>query len=233
MKEHILLIAHEEILITLLQLEFNHQNYQISMADRGETGLIKAREVKPDLILLDTEIPGLSGLEICRRLRSTGCLAPILLISDRVDICDRVIGLDSGADDYLIKPFSLEELLARVRAHLRRLQRENKPELLRFGDMVLNRRTREVFRNQRSLQLTAKEFDLLEYLMTHPQQVITREQILNRVWEYEFLGNSNVIEVYIRYLRRKLEANQETRLIHTIRSVGYVLREDSNQPHMT
>ncbi|WP_148096694.1 response regulator transcription factor, partial [Aphanothece sacrum] len=145
------------------------------------------------------------------------------LLTAKDDISDRVAGLDAGADDYIVKPFSLEELLARVRAHLRRNQDEN-PNLLEFEDLSLNRSTREVYRGNRLIELTAKEFDLLEYLITHPRQVLTRDQILERVWGYDFMGDSNIIEVYIRYLRLKLEVNGEKRLIQTIRGVGYVLR---------
>jgi DNA-binding response OmpR family regulator len=140
------------------------------------------------------------------------------------EVGDRVAGLDAGADDYVVKPFSIEELLARVRAHLRRTS-EPDTDQLEFEDLSLNRRTREVLRGQRAIELTAKEFDLLEYLLTHPRQVFTREQILEQVWGYDFMGDSNIIEVYIRYLRLKLEENQESRLIHTVRGVGYTLRQ--------
>jgi DNA-binding response OmpR family regulator len=140
------------------------------------------------------------------------------------EVGDRVTGLDAGADDYLVKPFSIEELLARIRAHLRRTQ-ETDTDLLQFEDLSLNRRTREVHRGQRSIDLTAKEFDLLQYLMSHPRQVFTREQILENIWGYDFLGDSNIIEVYVRYLRLKLEQESEKRLIHTARGVGYSLRE--------
>ncbi|MCG8365546.1 MAG: response regulator transcription factor, partial [Pseudanabaenales cyanobacterium] len=140
------------------------------------------------------------------------------------DVSDRVTGLDAGADDYVVKPFSIEELLARVRAHLRRAQPQE-TDVLQYEDLSLNRSSREVFRNQRSIELTAKEFDLLEYLILHPRQVITRDRILEEVWGYDFMGDSNIIEVYIRYLRLKLEAEGEKRLIQTVRGVGYVLRD--------
>ena len=169
-------------------------------------------------------LPGISGTEICRRLRETGDQVPVILLTAKDEISDRVAGLDAGADDYLVKPFSIEELLARLRAHLRRNQ-EGDPQLLQFGDLRLNRSTREVHRGDRSIELTAKEFDLLDYLLSHPRQVLTRDQILETVWGYDFMGDSNIIEVYIRYLRLKLEAAQEKRLIQTVRSVGYVLRE--------
>jgi DNA-binding response OmpR family regulator len=169
-------------------------------------------------------MPGLTGVELCRRLRSTGIKVPVILLTAKDEVGDRVTGLDAGADDYLVKPFSIEELLARIRAHLRRTQ-ETDTDVLQFEDLSLNRRTREVHRGQRSIELTAKEFDLLQYLMSHPRQVFTREQILENIWGYDFLGDSNIIEVYVRYLRLKLEQDSEKRLIHTARGVGYSLRE--------
>ncbi|HBE34311.1 MAG TPA: DNA-binding response regulator, partial [Cyanobacteria bacterium UBA11368] len=187
-------------------------------------GLTAARELHPDIILLDWGLPGITGVEICRRLRSTGDKVPIILLTAKEEISDRVAGLDAGADDYVVKPFSIEELLARVRAHLRRTQEPN-PDVLKFADLSLNRSTREVWRGDRSIELTAKEFDLLEYLLAHPRQVLTREQILEKVWGYDFMGDSNIIEVYIRYLRLKLETETAPRLIHTVRGVGYSLRE--------
>ncbi|NEQ14342.1 MAG: response regulator transcription factor, partial [Moorea sp. SIO3E2] len=175
-------------------------------------------------LILDWMLPGISGPEICRRLRTTGNQVPIILLTAKDEVSDRVSGLDAGADDYVVKPFSVEELLARVRAHLRRNQTED-PNILQFADLSLNHSTREVYRGQRLIELTVKEFDLLEYLLAHPRQVLTREQILERVWGYDFMGDSNIIEVYIRYLRLKLEANNESRLVQTVRGVGYVLRD--------
>jgi DNA-binding response OmpR family regulator len=224
MSAHILVVEDEAKLARFIELELSYEGYQVSLADDGLTGLTTARESKPDLIILDWMLPGLTGLEVCRRLRSTGEKVPIILLTAKDEVSDRVAGLDAGADDYVVKPFSIEELLARVRAHLRRMQ-EAEPETLYFEDLSLNRQTREVLRGNRLIDLTAKEFDLLDYLMTHPRQVITRDRILEQVWGYDFLGDSNIIEVYIRYLRLKLEANQEKRLIQTVRGVGYVLRE--------
>ncbi|NEO85405.1 MAG: response regulator transcription factor [Spirulina sp. SIO3F2] len=226
MVSHILVVEDEERLAQLLKLELEYEGYTITVANDGLSGLSAAREAEPDMILLDWMLPGLSGIEICKRLRTTGCKAPIILLTAKDEVSDRVTGLDAGADDYIVKPFSVEELLARVRANLRRTQ-EQDTETLQFEDLRLNRSSREVFRGSRRIELTAKEFDLLEYLLAHPRQVMTRDQILERVWGYDFMGDSNIIEVYVRYLRLKLEAEQESRLIQTVRGVGYVIRSES------
>ncbi len=224
MTAHILLVEDEVNLARLIELELGYEGYQVSVAHDGLAGLTTARDARPDLIILDWMLPGLSGLEVCRRLRSTKDQVPVILLTAKDEVSDRVAGLDAGADDYVVKPFSIEELLARVRAHLRRTQ-EADPDVLQFADLRLNRQTREVDRGNRLIELTAKEFDLLEYLISHPRQVVTRDRILERVWGYDFMGDSNIIEVYIRYLRLKLEANNEKRLIQTVRGVGYVLRD--------
>ncbi|MBD1804511.1 response regulator transcription factor [Microcoleus sp. FACHB-SPT15] len=224
MTAHILLVEDEIKLARFIELELSSEGYRVSVANDGMAGLTLARESAPELMILDWMLPGLSGIEVCRRLRATGNKVPVILLTARDEVSDRVTGLDAGADDYLVKPFSIEELLARVRAHLRRTQ-EVDLDVLQFEDLSLNRRTREVFRGKRAIELTAKEFDLLDYLLSHPRQVYTRDQILERVWGYDFGGDSNIIEVYVRYLRLKLEENNEKRLIHTVRSVGYVLRE--------
>ncbi|MBF2000095.1 MAG: response regulator transcription factor [Synechococcales cyanobacterium C42_A2020_086] len=220
----ILLVEDEVKLARFVELELSSEGYTLHVAHDGLTGLTMARESQPDLIILDWMMPGMSGLEVCRRLRATGNKVPVILLTAKDEVSDRVAGLDAGADDYVVKPFSIEELLARVRAHLRRTHEDN-PDLLQFSDLTLNRRTREVNRNGRAIDLTAKEFDLLDYLISHPRQVITRDQILEKVWGYDFMGDSNIIEVYIRYLRLKLEEQGEKRLIQTVRSVGYVLKE--------
>ena len=221
---HILVVEDEAKLARFIELELGYEGYQVSVASDGLSGLTALRETNPDLAILDWMLPGLSGLEICRRLRSTNNKVPVILLTAKDEVGDRVAGLDAGADDYVVKPFSIEELLARVRAHLRRTHEED-PEILQFGELTLNRRAREVTRGDRQIELTAKEFDLLEYLIAHPRQVLTRDQILDKVWGYDFMGDSNIIEVYIRYLRLKLEANNEKRLIQTMRGVGYVLRD--------
>lgn len=225
MKQHILLVEDEVKLAQFVKLELEYEGYQVTVANDGLGGLAAARELSPQLVLLDWMLPGLTGIEICRRLRQTQDKVPIIMLTAKDEISDRVKGLDAGADDYLVKPFSIEELLARVRAGLRRNQEQQAAILLQFSDLTLNRSTREVFRSDRLIELTAKEFDLLEYLLAHPRQVLTRDQILERVWGYDFMGDSNIIEVYVRYLRLKLESEQDARLIQTVRGVGYVLKE--------
>jgi DNA-binding response OmpR family regulator len=223
MTAQILLIEDEVKLAQFVEMELSCEGYQVSTANDGLTGLTLARQIAPDLVILDWMMPGLSGIEICRRLRSTGIKVPILLVTAKDEISDRVMGLDAGADDYIIKPFSIEELLARIRSHLRRTKEEN-TDTLQFEDMSLNRLTREVKRAGQSIELTVREFELLEYLMANPQQVLTRDRILEKVWGYDFGGDSNVIEVYVRTLRLKLEEHNSKRLIQTIRGVGYVMR---------
>ncbi|MEM6838592.1 MAG: response regulator transcription factor [Cyanobacteria bacterium P01_C01_bin.120] len=224
MNPKILLIEDEAKLAKFVEMELGYESYDVTVANDGLSGLMAARDAEPDLVLLDWMMPGLSGVEVCRRLRATGFKEPIIFMTAKDDVADRVAGLDAGADDYVVKPFSIEELLARVRAHLRRNQPQE-VDALQFQDLLLNRKTREVKRGDREIELTAKEFDLLDYLMTHPRQVLTRDRILEEVWGYDFMGDSNIIEVYIRYLRLKLEAEGEKRLIQTVRGVGYVLKD--------
>ncbi len=223
-KGHVLVIEDESKLARFVEVELTYEGYRVTVAADGPTGLVAAREQLPDLILLDWMLPGITGLEICRRLRSTGNRVPVILMTAKDDVTDRVAGLDAGADDYVVKPFSIQELLARVRAHLRRYQGSEEGRLT-FLDLILDPLTRDVMRGDRRIELTAKEFDLLRYLMEHPRQVLTRQQILENVWGYDFMGDSNIIEVYIRYLRLKVEQEGEKRLIQTVRGVGYVLRD--------
>ncbi|MBD0335180.1 MAG: response regulator transcription factor [Cyanobacteria bacterium Co-bin13] len=224
MTARILLIEDEIKLAKFVELELSYEGYEVNVANDGLSGLMAARNQPPHLIILDWMMPGLSGVEVCRRLRQTGMQVPIILLTAKDEVSDRVEGLDAGADDYVVKPFSIEELLARVRAHLRRID-PPEAELLVFEDLSLNRKSREVIRGQRRLELTAKEYDLLDFLLMNARQVLTRDRILEEVWGYDFMGDSNIIEVYIRYLRLKLEAEGEKRLIHTVRGVGYVLRD--------
>jgi two-component system response regulator MprA len=210
-------------------LQFN--GYQVETASDGQQALDTISSGgRPDAMVLDVMMPRLDGLEVCRQLRSTGDDLPILVLTARDLVSDRVAGLDAGADDYLPKPFALEELLARLRALLRRTATdaaaaEKQEPSLKFADLELDPGTREVRRGDRSMSLTRTEFSLLELLLTHPKQVLTRGRILEEVWGYDFPTSGNALEVYIGYLRRKTEAAGESRLIHTVRGVGYVLRE--------
>ena len=224
MSEKILVIEDEQKIADLLRRGFTYEGFRVEVCHDGETGLKAARDNPPDLVVLDWMLPGLDGLEVCRRLRAGGAL-PILMLTAKDAVSDRVKGLDSGADDYVTKPFAFEELLARVRALLRRV-RATDETVFRFADLTLNVNTREVLRGERKLDLTTKEFDLLHFFMRHQRQVLTREMIYDRVWGYDFGGESNILEVYIRYLRTKLEAGDEARLLQTVRGVGYALREE-------
>ena len=223
MSEKILVVDDEIALQETVAYNLRKQGYEVLIADDGPSGLKLARNESPDLIVLDLMLPGMDGLEVCQRLRAGGNV-PILMLTARDTTQDRVQGLDAGADDYVVKPFELDELLARVRALLRRTQPE-RSTVLSFADLTLDTSTRQAIRKGRVISLTAKEYDLLELFMRHPRQVLTREMIFDRVWGYDFGGESNVLDVYIRYLRQKLENEGEMRLLHTVRGVGYVLRE--------
>src|SRR5512136_888361 len=221
MNERILIIEDDPAILKVLQRGLAYEGYAVDIATDGRMGLNLARDRHPDLVILDWMLPGMDGLEVCRRLRTGGSL-PILMLTAKDTVQDRVQGLDAGADDYLVKPFNLDELTARVRALLRRTQTE-RIQVYKFADLTMDTGSRQVTRDGRLIQLTAKEYELL---LRHPRQVLTREVIFDRVWGYDFGGESNVLEVYIRYLRQKLESEGEPRLIHTVRSVGYVLREN-------
>jgi two-component system response regulator MprA len=223
MSARILIIEDDEAILTFLRRGLAYDGYQVDTAIDGQTGLLLARDNPPDLVVLDWMLPGLDGLEVCRRLRQGGPM-PILMLTAKDTVNDRVMGLDAGADDYMVKPFDLEELLARIRALLRRTRPE-RPKVYQFEDLTLDTGTRQAIRTERIIDLTAKEYELLELFMRHPRQVLTREMIYDDVWGYDFGGESNIIEVYVRYLRQKLEVSGERRLIHTVRGMGYVLRE--------
>ncbi len=224
-KERILIIEDEARLAQFVERGLIYEGFRVNVARDGQTGLNLARDNPPNLVILDWMLPGLDGLEVCKRLRAAGDVA-ILMLTAKDDIRDRVQGLDAGADDYLVKPFSIDELMARVRALLRRATTSAAPEVLRFADLALDTGTHRAYRNERAIELTAKEYSLLELFMRNPGQVLTRDVIFDRVWGYDFGGESNIIEVYIRYLRQKTEHGDELRLLHTVRGVGYVLRED-------
>ncbi|MGN2635886.1 response regulator transcription factor [Nocardia takedensis] len=223
----ILVVDDDRAVRESLRRSLTFNGYSVDLAVDGVDALEKATAQRPDALVLDVMMPRLDGLEVCRRLRSTGDDLPILVLTARDSVSERVAGLDAGADDYLPKPFALEELLARLRALLRRRAADpgEGSEAMQFADLSLDPVTREVSRGERSISLTRTEFSLLEMLMANPRRVLTRSRILEEVWGYDFPTSGNALEVYIGYLRRKTEAEGEPRLIHTVRGVGYVLRE--------
>jgi two-component system response regulator MprA len=223
----ILVVDDDRAVRESLRRSLSFNGYTVDLAEDGVEALDAIANERPDAVVLDVMMPRLDGLEVCRQLRSTGDDLPILVLTARDSVSERVSGLDAGADDYLPKPFALEELLARLRALLRRTGPEDAGEsaLLSFGDLTLDPATREVYRGKRGISLTRTEFALLEMLMANPRRVLTRSRILEEVWGFDFPTSGNELEVYVGYLRRKTEAEGEPRLIHTVRGVGYVLRE--------
>ncbi len=224
MKAHILVVDDDPRITDLLRRILAYEGYSVAVAASGTAALTRTLERAPDLIILDVMLPGIDGLEVARRLRAAGDTVPILMLTARDAISDRVKGLEMGADDYLVKPFANEELLARVKAMLRRNQAERQ-EVLRYADVELDTGTRVAHRGGREIELSPTEYELLALFLRRPRQVLTRDIILDRVWGMDFEGSSNVMEVYVGYLRAKLEAQGEPRLIHTVRGVGYVCKE--------
>ena len=244
MKTRVLVVEDDPKVLSALRRGLALEGYEVDTAEDGPNALRLAAERPPDAAILDVMLPGMSGLELCDRLRRAPSPAPaapatmtapaqtvappafpILLLTARDSVQDRVAGLDRGADDYLVKPFAFDELLARLRALLRRARPAMDDERLRYADLELSPATREVWRGGETVSLTAREFDLLEFFLRHPRRVLTRARILEQVWGYDYLGGSNVIDVYVRVLREKLEAGGGGRLIQTVRGVGYALRE--------
>jgi two-component system, OmpR family, response regulator MprA len=220
----ILVVDDEPSVRGSLDRALSLDRYAVEAVEDGERALDRLAERPYDAVVLDIAMPGIDGLEVCRRMRRAGDRTPILMLTARDAVDDRVAGLDAGADDYLVKPFALKELTARVRALLRRGDPGDVP-LMRFADLTLDREAREVSRGTREIELSRTEFSLLELLMENPRRVLSRSQIFERVWGYDFGPSSNSLGVYIGYLRRKTEASGGSRLIHTVRGVGYVLRE--------
>ncbi|QDY77616.1 response regulator transcription factor [Streptomyces qinzhouensis] len=232
--DRVLIVDDEPAVRDALKRSLAFEGYDTEVAVDGLDALTKAESYGPDLIVLDIQMPRMDGLTAARRIRAGGSTVPILMLTARDTVGDRVTGLDAGADDYLVKPFELDELFARIRALLRRSAYtvavpldygiDAPGDLLEFGDLSMNLSTREVYRGDRPVELTRTEFTLLELLLTHPRQVLTREQILKAVWGFDFEPSSNSLDVYVMYLRRKTEAGGEPRIVHTVRGVGYVLK---------
>lgn len=221
----ILVADDDQKLLKMVRRTLIYEGFQVVTAENGREALAKLELEPPDLLVLDWMMPELDGLELLHRLRRAGDAVPVLMLTARDAVEDRVQGLDGGADDYLVKPFAPSELLARLRALLRRTKITQTEAALIFADLYLDPITRETRRGDRSFELTPKEFELFQLLMRHPRQVLVRDRILEEVWNYDFGGEDNVLEVYIGYLRKKTEAGGEPRLIQTVRGVGYVLRE--------
>jgi DNA-binding response OmpR family regulator len=219
-KQWILIVEDDEKIARVLQLELEHEGFRVEICNDGASAIERALK-GPDLIVLDLLLPRIDGLEVCRRVRRHSSV-PIIMLTAKDAVPDRIAGLDTGANDYLTKPFSIEELLARIRVQLR--SHEPAERTLSAKDLILNRDTHEVQRGPHAITLTAKEFSLLEFLLMYPNKVHTRDEIFNSVWGSDFLGESNLIDVYIRYLRNKVDEGAQEKLIHTVRGVGYALR---------
>jgi two-component system response regulator MprA len=230
MAPHILVVDDDVKITAFLRRGLVLEGYNVTVANSGQEALRSITEHAPNLLILDLMMPGIDGFEVCRRVRAAGDELPILMLTARDMLSDRVKGLDTGADDYLVKPFALEELLARMRALLRRGALPTTTEVTRrtvltYADLSLDAGAREVRRGARLIELTAKEYELLLQFLSNPRQVLTRDVLMEKVWGYDYSGESNVLEVYVGYLRQKLEAKDEPRLLHTVRGVGYVLKE--------
>ena len=221
----ILVVDDEPAVRVVLERALRLEGYDVALAEDGDDALRVVARDAPELVVLDVLMPALDGIAVCRRLRRAGDRTPILMLTARDAVSDRVSGLDAGADDYLVKPFALEELLARVRALLRRTVNGDAHGVLRFADVFLDPATHQVGRGGREIELTRTEFLLLELFLLNPRQVLPRSLIFERVWGYDFGPTSNSLEVYVGYLRRKLESGGEPRVLHTVRGVGYALRE--------
>lgn len=223
--QRILVIDDDPAVTSVLKRGLAYEGFAVDTADSGDAGLALARERYPDLVILDIMMPGLSGLEVLERLRAADPSLPVLLLTAKDAPADQVAGLERGADDYVVKPFTFAVLAARVRALLRRHEAD-RPPVLRFADLTLDTETRQAQRGERCIDLTKTEYELLHQFLEHPRRVLPKEFLMDRVWGYDFGGSTNVVETYIKQLRQKLEAAGEPRLIHTLRGTGYVLREE-------
>lgn len=224
MSVKIIVIDDDQKITSMIRRGLTFEGYDVIVANDGREGLMKIIDQSPDLVILDVMMPGIDGLEVCRRLRKDGNI-PILMVTGRDSVADRVEGLETGADDYLVKPFAFEELVARVKALLRRVDSSNTDDLIHFADLTLDLASHTAERNGRKINLSTTEFNLLEFFMQNPKRVLARDLIMERVWGYNFQVESNVLEVYVGYLRHKLEKQNEPRLIHTVRGSGYVMKE--------
>jgi two component transcriptional regulator, winged helix family len=226
-KQKILIIEDEVKLARFVELELKHEGYDVNIANDGRLGIEAFFEYEPDIILLDLMLPGLNGIEVCRRIRKESDV-PIIMLTAKGEVIDKVVGLDSGADDYMTKPFAIEELLARIRVALRRNKEtvQTDKDILSLKNLFINRASRTVSIDNTEIELTKREYELLVYLIENKNIVLTREQILNQVWGYDYIGETNVVDVYIRYLRTKIDDRFNKKFIHTIRGVGYFAKDE-------
>jgi len=224
----ILLVEDEENIARFIKLELNHEGYKTDIATDGLEGISKVKENNYDLVILDIMLLGINGIEVCRQVRQFSSI-PIIMLTAKDDIYDKISGLDSGADDYITKPFVIEELFARVRANLRRRTLDNHVATLKVKDLIMDLEKHQVARNGKIIELRKKEYNLLECLIRNKDIVLSRDQILEKVWGYEYAGDTNIVDVYIRYLRSKIDDSYKDKLIHTVRGVGYMIMEYSNE----
>lgn len=225
----ILIVEDETKIARFVELELKYEGYEVEIALDGRMGLEKALNDNIDLIILDIMLPGLSGIEVCRRIRQEGNQVPIIMLTAKDDVTDKVAGLDMGADDYMTKPFAIEELLARIRVALNRHKKNSsslKTDLLTIGKLKLNLTSHSAYYGEDEISFTKKEYELLEYLIRNKNIALSREQLLNNVWEYEYMGDTNVVDVYIRYLRQKIDDRFGIHLISTVRGVGYIIKDE-------
>ena len=225
----ILIVEDEANIARFLELELKHEGYEVEKAPDGRLGLQKALEGNVDLILLDIMLPGLSGIEVCRRVRMESRV-PIIMLTAKDDVTDKVAGLDMGADDYMTKPFAIEELLARIRVALNRKmssESEKKQDMIQYGSLILNLNEHSVSYDGEEINLTKKEYELLECMLRNKGVAMNRDRILKEVWDYDYYGDTNVVDVYIRYLRQKIDDRFGITLIHTVRGIGYIIKDES------
>ncbi len=225
----ILIVEDERKIARFVELELKHEGYEVAIAGDGQTGLDMAMSEDIDLVILDVMLPVFSGIEVCKQIREAGSDIPIIMLTAKDDVMDKVTGLDNGADDYMTKPFAIEELFARIRVALNRCKDKKKTEektMLTAGKLRLDCKKYEVYYGEELIALTKKEFQLMQYLLIHKNEAISREELLNNVWEYDYLGDTNVVDVYIRYIRQKIDAKYNAKIVNTVRGVGYIIKDE-------